>query len=128
MIETVVVVVLAAVGILYVGRPLLGGPEPEVAALDEVGVEASARKRAALVAILDLEAERDAGKLSAADFESLRAEYESEAVTALRDLDNANNREADDLEAEIAAVRARFECPTCGAVRSPGKTCPQCGG
>ena len=33
----------------------------------------------------------------------------------------------DELEAEIAEMRARLTCPNCGELRSPGSRCPACG-
>ena len=42
-------------------------------------------------------------------------------LTPLRD-----RSEADALEAEIAAARARMTCPTCGLTRAPGEACPRC--
>ncbi|HEY7876332.1 MAG TPA: 50S ribosomal protein L32, partial [Actinomycetota bacterium] len=100
------------------------------------------RKRAALTAILDMEDERDAGKLSDVDFAALRHEYEAEAAAALVELDalrGSGGTIDESLEAEIAAIRARLqddspraaasleECPTCGTPRVPGRTCERCG-
>jgi hypothetical protein len=95
------------------------------------------RKHAALAAIVDLEDERAIGKLSDADFEALAARYEAEALDALRALDamgppelpaaDPEGSEDDPLEEEIAAARARLECPHCGAARRAPAACPRCG-
>jgi rubrerythrin len=52
-----------------------------------------------------------------------------EALQALRELDELGARDADDdeLEREIAELRARLQCPRCGALREPGEECPECG-
>lgn len=98
--------------------------------------EAVADKRAALVAIVDLENERAVGKMSEEDFDALKAEYEAQALSALRAADalrDTAGRSAhgqgwdDDLELEIAAIRERLRCPSCGAARTPGEACEQCG-
>ena len=124
------VVAAAALGLLaWVVAPLRegrrdDGPGPG-AELDE----ATARKQAALVAIVDLENERAVGKLSDTDFEILRADYERRALTALREVDALRDSsvDEDELELEIAAVRERLRCPNCGAARSPGEACERCG-
>ncbi len=33
----------------------------------------------------------------------------------------------DELELEIAAIRERLRCPSCGAARAPGESCDRCG-
>lgn len=102
--------------------------------------EAVADKRAALMAIVDIENERAVGKMSEADFDALKAEYEAQALSALRVADALRDTAArssgrspheeewdDELELEIAALRERLRCPNCGAARTPGEACEQCG-
>jgi hypothetical protein len=108
------------------------GVRPERAAGRDERDLLEARKRSALAAIVDLEDERAVGKLAEPDFDMLAAVYEAEALEALRALDAlgvaaAEPSEADGVEAEIAAARARLECPHCGAARRPGSPCPRCG-
>jgi hypothetical protein len=144
MIPALVVAVLAFLALAYVAGPLRERDEPAREGTGDTD-ELIGRKRAALVAILDMEEERDAGKLSAADFAILRNEYEAEAAAALVELDTlrAAGDPADaDLEAEIAAMRARLQrdepdapeaalstepCPTCGTPRARGRACERCG-
>ncbi len=127
MIPEIVIALLALGAVLYVTRPLGRSRlnvEPS-AALEAADV----RKMTALSAIVDLEEEREMGKLSDADFERLRAQYEAEALKALKELDSIKRvqvPEEDPLEAEIAAVRKRLQCPNCGALRTSGGNCPQC--
>lgn len=120
---------LAALGALaYVVMPLARGPRTQ--SIDPGRVEeAEARKRVALSAIIDLESERDAGKLSEADFDMLRKSAELEALAALAEADLVASRDLndDDLEREIAEMRERLECPNCGSMRAPGERCARCG-
>ena len=123
------VALLACAALAYVVLPLGGrrGGREEVASPEG---ELDARKRTALTAIVDLEAERSVGKLSDEDFEVLRAQYEAEALKALTELDalRVRSEEPDEgsLEAEIAEMRSRLSCPRCGGLRSIEGTCPQC--
>jgi hypothetical protein len=126
-IEVLVIAALAAGALVYVSRPLLGGgddgPSEEPLLMDE----ANQRKQAALGAIVDVEEEREIGKLSHEEYESLRSAYEAEAVSAMTELDALRGVPEDDaLEAEIAEMRERMTCPRCGALRSPGEECPRC--
>lgn len=122
------VIVLAGIALALVLIPLRTGPRHARPDRDSLAVEAMDRKDAALTAILDLEAEQQIGKLSEPDFDALRDEYESQAVLALRELDALGGRASDDeLEAEIAELRAHMTCPNCGAARVPDRACRQCG-
>lgn len=129
MTEIIVIVVLVAISVAYISRPLVRGARgaPDVTALKLE--EAGARKDAALGALVDIENERLIGKLSHSDFELLRDEYESEALAALKELDvlAEGTTEDDELEAEIAAMRERMACPECGGLRIPGEACSKCG-
>lgn len=128
MIPILVVTVCAVLALLYVATPLRRGAPHAHGDEDPEVVEAEAVKRVALMGILDLEEERDAGKLRQPDYESLRAEYEVRAVIALRQADRARSPEPDDdLEAEIAALREEMRCSGCGAIRAPGNACERCG-
>ena len=123
----VLVALLAAAAVAYVVRPMraeeVAVPEPD-AQLEE----ATAKKQGALLAILDVEEEHEAGKLTEADYRELRLRYELEAVAALRDLDaiDASDPTDAELEEEIARLRAALTCPACGALRATGTRCPSC--
>ena len=128
MIGAVLVTVLGAAVLAYVLLPLRERRE-EGAESDVTLEELSARKTAALAGIVDLETERDVGKLGPEDFGALRAQYEAEAVEALRDMDAlaaGGNLDAE-IEAEIARVRASMTCPTCGGLRTDAG-CTRCAG
>jgi hypothetical protein len=104
----VLVSVLALATLAYVLAPLR--TRGQRAESWGAGAELVERKNAALIAILDLESERDAGKLSEADLEDLRRGYETEALDAIAALDSAGlDERTDELESEIARVRARLK-------------------
>lgn len=126
----VIVVALLACGALaYVALPLgqRRGQREDPSSLEG---ELDARKRTALSAIVDLEADLSVGKLSEDDFEILRSQYEAEALRALTDLDALRSAAPEptegSLEEEIAQMRLRLACPRCGGLRSTEGTCPQC--
>ena len=128
MIAAVIIAVLAIAALAYVVAPIgrMGKTLKDLPGTNE----AEEKKRVALVGILDLEEERDGGKLSDAEFTSLRARYETEVVAALEELDEPSGPERleDRLEQEIATARARMKCGTCGAPRGAEATrCPSCG-
>ncbi|MGI8709028.1 MAG: hypothetical protein ACR2LG_12665 [Actinomycetota bacterium] len=128
MIPVLVVAACAVLALFYVATPLRRGAQRFHGGENPEATEAEAVKRVALLGILDLEEERDAGKLTQPDYESLRAEYEVRAVIALRQVDRARSPEPDDdLEAEIAALREEMRCSRCDAIRAPGNACERCG-
>jgi hypothetical protein len=134
-IPVLIVAVLALIALVWVLGPIRRSFSGEADPGSQPVEEAVALKDAALTAMVDIENERELGKLSDADFDVLRAEYEREALAALRALEAAEIDDADDrLEAEIAAMKARLggvsspsTCPECGADRAPGRPCPSCG-
>lgn len=128
MIGGLVVAALAVAALVYVILPLgrvdqidlMEGPSPEAVALED--------KNIALTAIIDLKEEAQVGKLSPEEHQRLRQGYESDALDALERLDTLSVpiRSDDPLEQEIAAMKQRLACPSCGALRSPGGTCTRC--
>jgi len=122
----VVIVVLALVGLAYVVAPV--GRQRKTVTEVPSESEAEEQKRVALTGILDLEEERDAGKLSDGEFKELRQRYERDALAALDELENTAPERIDDrLEREIAAAREKLRCDTCGAPRGSAPRCPSCG-
>ena len=125
---TIIVTVLAIVGLAFVLLPLAKGAvrerDDDASPVDE----ARDKKLSALAGIVDLEQERDAGKMTPEDFRSLRSEYERDALEALDELDRLGTDPADDqLEREIADAKQKLACPSCGAPRDVGKPCQRCG-
>lgn len=101
-----ILVGLAALGAAaYVGRGLSRDTSDHEHS--EVS-DAAARKARALDAILDLESEVAAGKLSQEDFSTFKAAHAQEAMAAIRVLDVEAASGSDELEAEIAAARERL--------------------
>lgn len=127
MIYVLLIAALAVAALAFVAAPL-SRRDPEIVAGPESELEE--KKLVALTAILDLEGERDVGKLSEEDFAELRAVYGAQALEALHQLD-AIGAGTDPLETEIARVRERMtadRCPECGAPRRPGAgACARCG-
>ena len=97
----------AAALLYYVTVPLRRGDNRETLEEPVEVSEATARKKTTLVALLELEDERDTGKLSEQDYDGLRRQYEGEAVEALRELDAVRPPAADDddLEADIERIK-----------------------
>jgi len=128
-IQALIIAALALAVLAWVAVPLRRGPKIDDPLPSLQLEEADARKRAALVAIVDIETERATGKLSEGDFAALRSDYETQALVALREADALRDSTYDDdeLEQEIAAIRERLTCPDCGAARRPGEPCEQCG-
>ena len=122
------VAVVAVAALAYVAAPARGRVKKQV---PDVMVELEEQKLRALRAILELEDERDVGKLSDEDLVELRKVYEAEALDALQRLDASAMSEDDPLEREIAAIRGRLaadRCSSCGAVRPASRgPCPTCG-
>jgi hypothetical protein len=127
-IGALVVALLAAAALAYVIAPLRRPDSEALSTGPSLEEEAQERKGSALTAIVDLEDEARVGKLTQEELEPLREEYEREALLALEQLDQlaAPPRADDPLEAEIAAMKERLACPSCGAVRTSGGTCSRC--
>jgi hypothetical protein len=128
--DVLIVGVLAVAALAFVAAPLRRPDRPTE--IDPI-TELEEKKNVALTAILDLESERDVGKLSDADFAELRSIYESDALDALHRLDRAGLDTAppDQLEREIARVRERLSgarCANCDApLRHGTSVCTRCG-
>ncbi len=122
-------VVLATLALLaYVSAPLRRSAGRDLLETEGAHDEAEADKRVALISLVELEQDRDAGKVDEHDYEELKSEYEVEAVAALRRLDQVEGSTSDDdLESEIARIRTQLRCPTCGAPRGAGPRCARCG-
>jgi hypothetical protein len=125
MTETIIVVFLAAIGSWFATRPLFDRDRFGPRDLGEAG-DAEVRKAESLQAILELESELAAGAINRSEFEILRAERGRDALRAIRELDVARETDDDEIELEIARLRAKL-CPNCGAPRTVGVRCESCG-
>lgn len=130
----IVGVTLVSAGvILFVMLPVLRGDWALLESTEKEITDVEARKNAALRGLRDAEYDFRAGKLDQADYEALKSDLSRQALEAIREesggdqgLDQASATDAgaapggasDDLEAEIALVRAGI---------AEGRTCPGCG-
>jgi len=153
--------VLLACGLLlvgcgfYIGRPLLG--RRSSSALGNTSTrQLTERKEQLYSSILELEFDRELGKLPEDDFQRMRSELETEALAIIHQLDQLNGQSSPDsleqrIEREVAAlqiehpiqhpptsaqplqsstppvVQAKF-CGQCGGPRrAEDRFCTQCG-
>jgi len=107
-VSLVLIIVLACAGLAYVLLPLLHPPAGVPRSRTKL-TDAERRKSFALQAILDLESDHAAGKLTEDELASLRVEHEIEAVAAMRDLDVLQADADDELETRVASERTRLE-------------------
>ena len=136
--EAVAAVLVGMVALWLVLRPLLGPPRlPDV--VEEPVEPEETPKGVALLALKEIEFDREMGKLSDADYGYLKAKYTAEALAALRTEEGAGA--TDDVEALIAhrvrALRSAAAapppgtpaCPSCGPRPEPDAVyCSTCGG
>ena len=124
MLAEVVAAVLIGMAALWLTlRPLLGPARPPDLVEEPVDPEETA-KGVALLALKEIEFDRETGKLSDADYEYLKSKYTAEALVALREDEGHGVR--DDAEALIAH-RVRV-LRSAGATAPPGTpSCPSCG-
>ena len=119
--------------LLYLGRPLL--TSGRAGAVRGPTRQLFERKEQLLGEIVELELDRELGKVSAEDFQHLFAELEAETLAVIGELDRLNGASSYQLEGrieeEIAALRQKTavpRCHGCGTLRREGDLfCPQCG-
>lgn len=145
--------VLLACGLLligcgfYIGRPLLGRRNSLHG--NTSARQLTERKEQLYSSILELEFDRELGKLPEDDFQRMRGELETEALAIIHQLDELNGHASSDsleqrIEQEVAAlqveappqrplqpevppIQAKF-CGQCGGPRSTeDRFCIQCG-
>ena len=106
---------------LVPGRSGLRFPEPE--AVEET------RRGIALLSLKEIEFDRATGKLSDADYETLKTRYSAEALAALaedRAASNGNGTDAGDPERLIAARLHQLRSTRAAGEPEP-PSCPSCG-
>lgn len=98
--------------------------------------EARERREAALAALHDVEFDYRVGKLSDADYQTLRARLKAQAITALKDYDEQVRMVDDAIEDQVRALRLTplteavggEVCVNCGADAHHGDVfCARCG-
>ena len=130
MIPALIVAAAALAALAWVLAPTRRPEASPVGEVDERRDALLAEKRAGLAAIVELEEDLAGGKLTTPDFEALRRTYEDKVLVALEALESeaAHPTTPDEqIEAEVAAARARLSCARCGALRPTGEACPRCG-
>jgi hypothetical protein len=105
-VPAVVGIVLVAAAAAFVLLPFTRGAHVESAAVPSEAL--SADRYALYRQVLELEFDRDLGKLSQADFEQLSAQLLAQAGEALRDEQGRLGAVDEEIEREIAAARAAF--------------------
>ena len=140
--EVVLGVVVAAVAVTLVAWPLWHPPAVGAAALDDAPTLEETRKGVALLALREIEFDRETGKLSDQDYDQLKVAYTAEAVAALRVEEGRTARASGAAEALIAervrAIGARAgtkpsagvaaSCISCGPRPEPDAIfCSSCG-
>ena len=134
MVAIVGAVLLATGVVIAVLEPIFAGRSAPLYDEDSAAAEAKVRRRAALVALRELEYDRATGKLGSADYEALRAELAHNALAHLAPAGGEGEADEDaELEAEIAEMRraleAGLQCGACEHVnRFRARYCGECGG
>lgn len=126
--SAVIIAILALVAFglalhpLFREEPLVYAPQ---SVLDPELENLLSAREATYGAIKDLESDHTQGKLSDADYQTLRAKYETKALGILQQLDQGNQRIAASAK-HSSVVSGR--CPQCGEPYSAGhKFCRRCG-
>lgn len=114
--------VLLGIGVLWlVFQPFLAPAEVDDGFVEPPELEETPRGQA-LMALREIEFDRETGKLSDADYAFLKARYAARAIDAMRDEDAAAPGGGAGVEAMIAARVERLR-----AAPADGAGCPRCG-
>jgi cytochrome c-type biogenesis protein CcmI len=101
---TILGIVLVAAAAAFVLLPLARGAQADVAESEPVAADRFGLYRQ----VLELEFDRELGKLSQEDFDHLSSELLAEASEALREERGTVGELDEEIEREIAAARAAF--------------------
>ncbi|MCC7162983.1 MAG: zinc-ribbon domain-containing protein [Anaerolineae bacterium] len=119
--ETVVILGLVAVVILILGYPLVNPQQVPAHAIATSDNDLFGEREIVFETLRDLQFEYATGKLSAQDYEQLKARYELQAAQILREIDA---RQAVKQGNSPVAVT----CPRCHSqMRAKYKFCTKCG-
>lgn len=115
---------------LFVAYPLLQKRQPGISFDDNHrAAELEARKAEIYAAIKDIDFDFQMGKLSREDYDQLRGQYKTEAVTLLKRVDQTRRKrkERGGRESDSRPSSARF-CHQCGQpLESGDRFCSACG-
>jgi hypothetical protein len=118
--ELVAGVLLAAGAVLFVLRPILqpawaAAQEAAAAAVDDDDFEDVSPTAVALRALKEIEFDRATGKLSDADYQTLKDEYTAEAVAAMRETGDVKRETGDAVAPLVSSPVSRLPSPACPA-------------
>ena len=121
--------------VLFIVQPVVKGLHASLEREEFELTDTEARKRIALLALRDVEYDYLADKLDEQDYRSLKTQLTAEALAALEadeQSQGASGTGVDDLEAEIAQIRAGlgqgYVCDACGFANEVGsRFCSACG-
>lgn len=119
--------VLLGIGLLWlVFQPFLAPPAAEPEFVEPLELEETARGQA-LLALKEIEFDRETGKLSDSDYAMLKAKYAALAIEAIREEERQAPPQPADLEALIAARVERLKAEGGVATAVAVAACPVCG-
>jgi hypothetical protein len=129
---------LLAVGALaFVLQPVFFGAAPDRARVAPRKSGPDGEREAAVVALREIEFDRETGKLSDVDYAELKARYTQQAIRAMRATQGpvagtavgAGTSMDDEIEATVRAFRqSHASCSTCGPRPEPDAVyCSTCG-
>jgi hypothetical protein len=131
MLPLVVGSLLAVVAVAYVLYPLLFAGAPVARRPIGLPVLAPVADEDAIIALREIEFDRETGKLSDSDYAELKARYTARALAAMRARGDAGVEASpeDVVEATVLAYRARLKsCARCGPRPEPDAVyCSNCG-
>ena len=120
--ELVGALAIAALVLWLVFEPILGVPRESPELLEPEAPEET-RRGTALLALKEIEFDRETGKLSERDYDMLKARYSAEALSAIAEEDSA----APTAPAALPA-HALPSCASCGPRPEPDAVfCSTCG-
>ncbi|HEX5436228.1 MAG TPA: c-type cytochrome biogenesis protein CcmI [Gemmatimonadaceae bacterium] len=123
--------ILALGALAFVLYPLFSdAPRRRVVPADPPRAAEPTRAESAIAVLREVEFDRETGKLSDADYATLKAEYTREALAAMRQEDAAATADDAQIEAAILAYRRQPAsiCPACGPRPEPDAVyCSSCG-
>ena len=122
--ELVGALAIAALVLWLVFEPVLGLPRESPELLEPEAPEET-RRGSALLALKEIEFDRETGKLSDRDYDMLKARYSAEALTAIAEEDSP----AQPVDPAIPAIPAEMlSCASCGPRPEPDAVyCSNCG-
>jgi len=119
--------VLLGIGVLWlVFQPFVEAAPTEPEFIEPPELEETARGQA-LIALKEIEFDRETGKLSDADYALLKARYTTRAIEAMREEEGPAPPEPTDVEGLIAARVERLRAEGGVATLAVGVACPACG-